>query len=239
MKLHLENDFYLDGISAKSLGICLQRALTLSAPVPVTESVQVPGRNGTVVISTGAYKNRSGLAECFALQKDVIGKINEINRFLFASVGYRRLEISGDDDHFLMAKVKNGAQIAPRLQTLNPFEIAFDCKPQRFLKSGENTLTFTMPGDFLNIYGFPAKPIVKAYGNGEGTVTIGDTTVRILDMEDHIILDCDTMNAYKGSLNQNLYINAPEFPTLESGTNAVSFSGGITKIEITPRWWEL
>lgn len=233
------DDIYIDGVSAKSVGIYLKRAFELSPPIPIDETIQVPGRNGAIIIGTGAYRNRSGVADCFALQTNVIEKINDVNRFLFSSKGYRRIEISGDTDHFILGRVANGARIAQRLHTLNPFEIEFDCKPQRFIKGGEAIMTFTVPGEFLNVYGFPAKPIIKVYGNGAGTVTITNTTVNILDMDDHIVLDCDTMDAYKGDLNQNHNIKAAEFPVLEAGVNTVSFTGGVTSVEITPRWWEL
>jgi phage-related protein len=53
------------------------------------------------------------------------------------------------------------------------------------------------------------------------------------------ILDCDLQNAYNGNGNRNMYIDAPEFPVLKNGENKISFSGGITKIQIIPRWWEL
>ena len=45
--------------------------------------------------------------------------------------------------------------------------------------------------------------------------------------------------AYRGSLNMNQYLELPnnEFPALTPGSNQISFGSGITRVELTPRWW--
>ena len=227
-------DFSLDGVSAKSLGIHLQNPVEIGEAEPVTESVQIPGRNGTLAFETGAFYNRKGTASCFALSQGVVSKMANINRFLLPSGGYRRLELNCDEEHFMLARVKNGARLSQRMRVLAPFEIEFDIKPQRFLKEGENTLSFTESGrDLENPYGFVALPIIKVYGSGEGSFYVGGYVVTIKDMTDFLIFDSETQNAYNSSGNQNLYISAAEFPVISPGTNAVGFSGGVTKIEIT------
>ena len=51
------------------------------------------------------------------------------------------------------------------------------------------------------------------------------------------------MNAYRkkadGRGNANADIRAEKFPILKNGDNSISFSGGVTEIQIIPRWWEL
>ena len=54
-----------------------------------------------------------------------------------------------------------------------------------------------------------------------------------------LYLDSDTQNAYNNNGNQNMNINAPSFPTLPGGETQIAFSGGINRVEIVPRWWEL
>ena len=54
-----------------------------------------------------------------------------------------------------------------------------------------------------------------------------------------VVLDSDTQNAYLGAVNLNSTISAPEFPTLPAGESAVRWTGGITGVEIIPRWWTL
>ena len=235
----LNETFYLDGIDARSAGIQLQAPIEFSEAVPVVEAQTIPGRNGDLIWETGSYENRSGSAPCFCLQKDVGKAISAAGRFLMGKKGYRRLETIDDPDHYWLARVENSPQIAMRLRTLAPFEIGFDCKPQRFVKSGENGIVFQQNGSLFNQYGQVALPFITLYGQGTGRLTIGDCVVEVKALDGTLYLDSDTQNAYNNNGNQNLNINAPVFPVLGDGEIPIAFSGGIERVEIIPRWWEL
>lgn len=235
----LDETFYLDGIDATSAGIRLQKPIVFSEAVPNIESKTIPGRNGDLIFETGSYKNRSGSASCFCLQEDVETAISSAGRFLMSKKGYRRLETSNDPNHYWMARVENSPQIEMRLRALAPFDIRFDCKPQRFLKSGENAIAFTESGSISNQYGQIALPLITLYGQGKGTLTIGDCVVDVKELDEILFLDSDTQNAYNNNGNKNMSINAPTFPTLPDGDTQIAFSGGIERVEIVPRWWEL
>ena len=235
----LNEKFYLDGIDARSAGIQLQAPIEFSEAVPVVEAQTIPGRNGDLIWETGSYENRSGSASCFCLQKDVEKAVSSAGRFLMGKKGYRRLETSDDPDHYWMARVENSPQIAMRLRTLAPFEIGFDCKPQRFVKAGENAVGFDGNGELFNQYGQVSLPFITLYGQGEGWLAIGDCVVEVKAFDGILYLDSDTQNAYNNNGNQNLNINAPVFPVLGDGEIKIEFSGGIDRVEIIPRWWEL
>lgn len=235
----LNETFYLDGIDARSAGIQLQAPIEFSEAVPIVEAQTIPGRNGDLIWETGSYENRSGSASCFCLQKDVEKAISSAGRFLMGKKGYRRLETSDDPDHYWMARVENSPQIAMRLRTLAPFEIGFDCKPQRFVKNGENTIVFNSNGYLFNKYGQIALPLITLYGEGAGILTVGDCVVEVKALDGTLLLDSENQNAYNDYGNQNMNINAPIFPTLPDGEIKIEFSGGIERVEIVPRWWEL
>ena len=235
----LNETFYLDGIDARYAGIQLQTPIEFSEAVPVVEAQTIPGRNGDLIWETGSYENRSGSASCFCLQKDVEKAISSAGRFLMVKKGYRRLETSDDPEHYWLARVENSPQIAMRLRTLAPFEIGFDCKPQRFVKSGENSVVFTSNSSLFNQYGQIALPFNVLYRQGAGRLTIGDCVVEVNTLDGTLYLDSDTQNAYNNNGNQNMNINAPVFPVLGDGEIPVVFSGGIERVEIIPRWWEL
>lgn len=237
----LKDSFYLDGIGSDAFDIKLQREMILSEPVPIVNTQNIPGRNGNIVFETGTYQNRTAIAECYCLQTDVVHNIAKVNKFLFSKNGYRRLELSSDPEHFLLARVKNGAAINQRLGKLNAFKVEFDCKPQRFLKSGETIIRYDVSGKLLiNYTGFVAKPMIRVLGSGSGTVSVGGVTVTINEIVNEMIIDCETMNAYSIDFeNLNKNINAPEFPVLNAGGNIIFFNGGVTAVAITPRWWVL
>ena len=237
--LNKNETFYLDGVDARSVGIHLQAPLSFSIAVPIAEEQSIPGRNGDLIWETGSYENRSGSASCFCLQKDVEKAVSSAGRFLMGKKGYRRLETSDDPDHYWLARVENSPEIAMRLRTLAPFEIGFDCKPQRFVKAGENAAVFDKDGILYNPYGQTALPFITLYGQGEGLLTIGDCVVEVNALDGVLYLDSDTQNAYNDDGNKNMTINAPVFPTLPDGEIEVKFIGGIERVEIIPRWWEL
>ena len=82
-------------------------------------------------------------------------------------------------------------------------------------------------------------PFITLYGQGAGRLTIGDCVVEVKALAGTLYLDSDTQNAYNNNGNQNLNINAPVFPVLGDGEILIAFSGGIERVEIIPRWWEL
>ena len=235
----LNETFYLDGIDARSAGIQLQSPIEFSEAVPIVEAQTIPGRNGDLIWETGSYENRSGEAECFCMQKDVEKALSSAGRFLMGKRGYRRLETSDDPDHYWMARVENSPQIAMRVRTLAPFDVGFDCKPQRFVKSGEESVVFESDGCLYNRYGQIALPMIIVYGHGAGELRVGDCVMEIKAIDSFVCLDSDTQNAYNINGNQNLNINAPVFPVLGDGEIPIAFSGGIERVDIMPRWWEL
>lgn len=54
-------------------------------------------------------------------------------------------------------------------------------------------------------------------------------------------VDCDIMDAHYGAINLNSYLtlSGNEYPTLVAGANNLTIGSGITRVEITPRWWRL
>lgn len=181
----LAEKFYLDGVDAETVGIFLQRPLDFSEPVPIVEVEEIPGRNGNIIFETGSYENRVATASCFALrEKDVSKNLREINKFLFSATGYRRLETSDDPDFFWMARIDGGARTEQRMRTLAPFEVSFDCKPQKFAKSGLNKILVKNGSTIHNEYGFDAKPLLTVEMKtgrtvSGGTLKIGGTSIFI------------------------------------------------------------
>lgn len=232
--------FYLDGVRSDAVGIWLQGPVTFSAPAPKMETVEVPGRNGALHFYENAYGNVDGTARCFILrQDDVATALAAVSMWAMAKPGYRRLEVSNEPNVFRLAAVAEGPETEIRMRTLAPFELSFDCKPQRFLRIGERTIHISASGAKLHNPGMPSKPLITLYGTGSGFVTVGGVTVTLKDSFTGLTLDCDTMDAYFGVSNKNGDISAPEFPEIPGGESEVTFSENVTGVDIVPRWWTL
>lgn len=87
---------------------------------------------------------------------------------------------------------------------------------------------------------FAARPLIRVYGYG--VVTVGDTVVTVAQNPyAYVDIDSEMMDCYHGDDNANGYVSfsGGEFPVLPAGTTALSYTGSITKVEITPHWWRL
>ena len=229
--------FYFDGEDSRSYGIYMENPIEISGAEPILETVQIPGRSGALLLYDGSYENVSFQADCFIVGKHPDAALRAIADWTVGAKGYRRLELPWEDG-YRMAYITNGPETLLKARRLRPFSIQFACKPQVFTYDGELPVAMTKSGSLWN-WGMTALPLVKVYGNGSGTVTIGTRTVVLGGIESYVMLDCEIQDAYKGSTNKNSTISAPEFPELAPGENRVSFTGGVTKLEITPRWWHL
>lgn len=235
-----DNEIWIDGISNKDVGVRLQGAVDISSTSPRIESIEIPGRNGDLHFWDGSFENRTAMVEAYVYKPEFVkSSFGLINQWLLGSASYRKLVTSDDRDHFLMARVTNGAEIIARINKLAPFEIEFDCKPQRFLTIGEESFTIKKNTTIENPTIFASEPLYKINGAGSGTLVVGAYTLTVSALDGYVYYDAETQMAYKGTTNKNSTINAPDGLPFGGGTQPVNFSGGITSVEIIPRWWEL
>ena len=230
-----------NGISSQDLHIQVQTEPDYDFPEKDYEVTHVPGRNGDIVIDQGSWQN---VSRKYNLAMDAV-KISytevasKLVQWLHSSSGYARLEDSYEPDFYRMAMYKDSGSISNIYNKAGQIEVEFTCKPQRYFKSGEVADIFTTSTEYRNPTDFPAKPLIKIHGNGSGTVGIGAYTVTINDILDGMIVDSEQQDTYKDQTNCNSRVSIAEYPKLISGNNAISISGGVTSIEIIPRWWTL
>ena len=231
--------FWYRGHSCREFGIYASGDNAFNAPEWDHTAQSVPGRNGDLLFSEGRYKNITVAYPCFIRNK-FAARAQAARQWLLMDPSYHRLE-----DDYSPATFRLGFFAGPidfDMRFLNrggETEIAFECKPQRFYKSGELPVTLAQSGAALHNPGFAALPLVTVYGSGPGSLTVGGVTVQIKALEGSLTLDCELQDAYKGTENKNKDILAPVFPTLPPGESAVYWTGGVQRVEITPRWWTL
>ena len=233
------NTFTFDGINSGQFNIYCSNGGTYDAAERDITFLSVPGRNGDLTVDNGRYKNTPVKFPCF-VSKQFAQNAAQIRDWLVGAQGYRRLEDDAHPDEFRLARYVGGVNFSPRYTDKEAeLEIKFSCKPQRFLKSGESAHSYSTSTGSIAANPTPhnAKPLIIVYGSGAGSVTIAGATIKINDIKSAITIDCETQNAYSGATNRNGDIVASTFPELPSGSAAYSFSGGVTRIEIIPRWW--
>ena len=229
------------GISSDLLRVRVERYPDRILPKKSQTTVQVAGRNGDLLFVDGSFENYVQEYEVFisAERRGLVALARDVATWLESPAGYQRLEDSYEPDVYRMAYYDGENDIESILNRFGRATISFHCKPQRFLKSGEQPKTFTASGTLVNATRFDALPLIKVNGSGTGALTINSTAVTLSDIDGYVMLDSDVQDAYKGAVNKNATITAAEFPRLTAGTNTIAFSGGISSVEITPRWWTI
>jgi phage-related protein len=236
----VDYEIWIDGVSNKEAGVVMQGAVEISPAVPRVETVEIPGRNGDLHFWDGSYENRTATVGAYVYQPDFVKTaFSRVNQWLLSSVGYRKLATDDDAEHYMLARVVNSADIATRIRRLAPFEIEFDCKPQRFLIAGDDPIVVTSNKTIENPTIFASKPLYKINGSGSGVLTIGSHSLSISSIDGYVCYDAETQTAYKGTVNRNSAVSGSDGLPFEGGEQLVNFSGGITSVEIIPRWWEL
>ena len=261
-----------NGRSSQDYHIQVEHPPGYETPERDYDITHVPGRNGDVIIDKGSYKNVDRVYEIAAgsLGGDFTEFANQISEWLHSASAYARLEDSFEPDYYRLAIYEERGDIENILGQAARTEITFNCKPQRFLKVGDDSVSVNSGGRVTNPTGFTALPIitVKINERESGVLKVGSTTVTIsaktsdidylrdsngdyiLDSSGNkiqetnillLVLDSEIQDAYIGTENANslITLNSGRFPNLVSGSNVITFSGGITLVEVVPKWWTL
>lgn len=200
----------------------------------ITE-IEVPGRNGVLTIDNGRYDNRD-LKYTFILQED-IRYYDWFRNVLLKPTSYRRLEDSTQPGIYVMARCTEVTPVASYRDAWT-FDASFTAKPEKWYKIGEKALTFTASGTIQNRYKHDAIPMVRVYGYGQ--IKIGSGTIDVAkNSNSYVDIDSETGNAYCGDVNCNSYISVTDWFKLVVGSNTVTIPSTVSKVEITPRWWEI
>lgn len=132
------NNFIFGGVNSADYNVWISGSGSFSAPERRVERVSVPGRNGDLIIDGGKWNNITVTYPAF-IPKGFETQFDYFRSEMSKLTGYQRLEDSYHPDEYRMAALADG--IAPSRTGAflknGEFSLTFNCKPQRFLKSGE------------------------------------------------------------------------------------------------------
>lgn len=231
-----------NGISSQDYGIQVEHPPGYQIPARDYEIIHIPGRNGDLVIDNGSYQNvnRSYELSVGSRRKKFTDMANMVAEWLHSASGYARLEDSYEPEYYRMAMLQEEVDIENILRHAGRATVNFNCKPQRFLKSGEENIQLYGKSVLRNPTRFASLPEITVYGSGTGSFRVGAFAVDISNIKNSITLDSDIQDAYTGDTNRNADIVLYNgFPKLVPGENEFSWSSAITRMEVVPRWWTL
>lgn len=226
----------IGGRNLADFGVYISGEGTYNAPErSITEEV-VPGRNGSLIIDNGRYQNIEVSYPAFII-RDFPRNMAGMRSYLASLRGYSRLEDSYHPDEYRMAALSGGLDVKTSgyMNREGKFTLTFNCKPQRFLRSGEYAIPVESGATVYNPTLFDAKPLIRVYGNG--SITVNGETMEWSGSSEYVDIDCDIQDCYYMGANMNNYVTG-DFPVLSPGNNVIVFTGS-TSVRITPRWWIL
>ena len=196
------------------------------------DEYELPGKDGNLTIDYKTRKSYILPLECTIMDKS---RIEEVKTWLMNTSS--DLIFSWDSDYKYKARIINKIDISQSLKTFGEFPLLFKVQPYK--KSiGDELITLTNTGTIYNGTGNTSLPIIKVFGTGAITLTINGLSVVLTNVIDYVTINSDLQDAYKDSLLMNQFMTG-EFSELIPGNNTISWTGTITKLEVTPNWRQI
>ena len=230
-----------NGTASDTLGIFISGSGSYNAAEDDLTAYSIPGRNGDLFIPNNRYKNIEVVYPAF-IPNDFENRVQAVRNWLRSAKNYAKISDNYDTNHYRMGIGVGIVAFTPAQENVAAnFQITFNCKPQRFLNSGDTALTPTSGSTISNGYIYTALPLIEFTNpTSSATITIGTRTLTATAAyTGTVYVDCETRNIYSGANNLNNYFSVTgDFPQLAPGNNTITFSG-VTSLKVYPRWWEL
>lgn len=170
----------------------------------------------------------------FADPEEYLMKKSLIDTWLLNSIGQYLVYSL---DNFTAYKVKqvsiDNTKTTSRI--MRHFGVTFICTGLKYMASGLKPIEIINGATINNFGSYEAKPLIKIYGSGNITVSIGGKSFTINNVVDYVSVDSEIKECYKDSANKGKDMTG-DWPVFPIGSSVISWSGTVSKFEITPRW---
>lgn len=246
--------------STKDFDLVIQAPPTYNFPDKDVSKEHIPGRNGDLIIDNNCWKNTErtySIASVFHPGTDFVSNSERLIKWLTSYKGYHRLEDSYDPNVYRLAEFSNSGSLTNYYDKATAINITFNCKPQRYLKNGEEPIYFNSSIAILeNFTGYPALPEINI--NGIKPVNDGVLLITVKNEEENkvtsiitlnkiisesntydVILDSEQQTVYSiqnGDVNAYVNLNDLEFPHLYKGKTTISINQYIENEALIPSY---
>ena len=198
----------------------------------VYEEQEIEGKNGSVYIDLGYYKDRT-LPFSFDLKGNNLEERMENVKAWLRNINDNRLRFNSNKCRMVKKILMNSfKQVAVNLAEL---EATFIVDP--FLYDFEET-TVTSTSKKFNIYNtgsYAADTLIKIYGTGNIQISNNGETMQIDDVSDYVLLDSKCKECVSSTGESKDWDTIGNYIKLDVGNNTFELTGNITKVEITYR----
>lgn len=232
---------FFGGKYSDDFGIYVEEPPSYIWPEHSYDHHKVNGKHGDVLTDFDRFENVTKKYKISAYDGvdfySVARKVSDWLHHGFAD-GYMRLEDSYEPDCYMLAVYEESNTLENQLGKAGRCEITFNCKPQRFLVSGDRKVDIRQSGSTItNPTNYPSSPLIKFYG--AGTIHVNGVEIVVYNNFNGITFDSETYNAVDSvGNNMNAYIYTLNPVRLSPGINTIMFDGDIYNLSIVPRWWK-
>ena len=264
--MEINDWFEWNGVRCTTYGMHALTMPPFISPAERMEQITIPGKAGALTFLEGDEVYDPLVLSSSCVIDDPYGTdpshpyatspIEQISAWL---KGYGTVKFANRREGYYKGRIANQISFDQAVRG-NPhrlFSVQFQCDPFFYLDSGDTSFTITADqGEsstsqlITNPGNCSSMPILRVYGSGEGTIMCGGSTMTIdFDGDENdtaipdIKLDCEAKIAYRGTSGDPLdplilYGTrvSGEWFKIPAGTSYFVISGGITSIQITPRW---
>lgn len=159
----IRNSITFGGVNSADFGIYISGEGVFNAPERDVEMIEIPGRNGELALDKGRFRNIEVTYPAFNFEPNdydtFAQNLSDFRNAICSQIGYQRLTDTFHPGEYRMATYISGLEINPiKYNTASEFELVFNCKPQRYLTSGEEPITIgewrdteTVTGDIVEV----------------------------------------------------------------------------------------
>lgn len=181
--------FIFDSQNSRTYGVYITEPAVFGAPQRDVEMISVPGRNGSYALDRGRFQNIQVTYHCAMGAKnetDFNNAISDLRNMLASRKGYYRLTDEINTGEYRMAVFKDGIDVDTINKQTGTFDIVFECKPQRWLTSGESKIIVQSGDTITNPTLFDARPMLEI--DGYGTISINNDDITVNNQPIGVIL---------------------------------------------------
>lgn len=217
----------INGRNLKEFGVYAYGNSIHDFPERVVEKISVLGRTGDLLVDKGKWENIDVEYSMVLLDG---ANLDYLKAFLLSLRGYVRIESTFEPDYYRMGRFLDAS--SPKVhKEAATVTLTFDCKPQKYLKSGENELcrlgtNYETQVTIHNPTMYTAKPLLKVAaentvqtatfsvtnyvnivnsGGGTGSIDVGHSVVTIKRTPGKFIcIDCESGMAYDDAWGESL-----------------------------------
>jgi phage-related protein len=225
--------FLWNGVDSRNKHIRVPNRIPVIRPEERVKRITIPGRSGELTETEGTDIYESYI-QTIPITIEGAANIQAAEAWLR---GAGKVTFDSQSGLEQDARVYGSFELSKHSRNRDKWHgnIQFYCNPIKRDRT-ESVVTVTTSGTGLNNPGdMVAYPLIKITGSGLVTVGAGGNILTIPECQSGWIIDSENEWILSGTTPQEKACTGA-FPILKTGANTVTFTGSVTKLEITPRF---